>query len=145
MTPNEHDPRNHEPRSGDEELVDRELLARDIDHDAERPVDLDDALDEALPPPTIDPDERELRDPAEPIAAVAEVAVIPGGHAEHPDEIRPGEPPDERPGERHEEDSERGEVQQHERNDRAEAVTSAPATGTGVTRRRRRSPARSIN
>lgn len=58
MTPNEHDPRNHEPRSGDENLVDRELLARDIDHDAERPVDLDDALDEALPPPTIDPDER---------------------------------------------------------------------------------------
>jgi len=62
MTPNEHDPReerhNHEPRSRDEELVDRELLAHDIDHDAERLVDLDDALDEALPPPTIDPDER---------------------------------------------------------------------------------------
>lgn len=43
MTPNEHDPRSDESRR---------------DHDAERPVDLDDALDEALPPPTIDPDER---------------------------------------------------------------------------------------
>lgn len=62
MTPNEHDPRS-QPRSGDAELVDRELLARDIDHDGERPVDLDDALDEALPPPTIDPDERVEAEP----------------------------------------------------------------------------------
>ncbi|GAA1697697.1 hypothetical protein GCM10009792_17130 [Microcella alkalica] len=46
------------PRSTDDEFADRELLAREVDHDAERPVDLDDALDEALPPPTIDPDER---------------------------------------------------------------------------------------
>jgi hypothetical protein len=75
----------------------------------------------------------ELRDAAQAVRPVAEVPVVAGGDAEHPDDVARDEPPDEGPLERHRKHAERSGMDRREAcKVRALAQAEGPRAGSGI-------------